>query len=297
MAEQGMRSAEPPAAEKETKDPQVRALHDAVRSLARRVDALMARRSDDDDKHARIDEGEDKEEKEEKEEEKEEEESREDAKKDDKDIEAWAEEEKKEPQHKEEPEPTAADAKKDDTKKDDDRRRDDRRDDWRRDDDDRARADRAMARRLDELERRFSRARSDDEIDRLAELQTQWDRVAMAHGERAARPMDGETPLTYDRRHAKRFQKHSEKYRKFDLDRVPEDMLVAIVTPEIRTDAVEAAKRPEPGVSGGLREVVDRDVRTGRTISRFYGPVSETLAPFRLPGMRAQFPQRSSQQY
>ena len=97
-----------------------------------------------------------------------------------------------------------------------------------------ARADAtAMRRRIDELERLIKRRRSDEEIDALAQQQQDWDAVAMAHGQRASRPMDGETPLGYDRRHAKRYQTHSAKYKDIDLSTLTPPMM-AIVSPEIR---------------------------------------------------------------
>jgi hypothetical protein len=183
------------------------------------------------------------------------------------------------------PEPMAADDKRKDRK---DAKADD--DDKRMDDDDKrmdARADNAkLRRRIDELERQqrqLSRERTDEEIDQLAEAQRDWGVVAQMHGERASRPLDGEPVDVYNRRHAKRYQKHSTKWGKVDLSTLPRQVL-DIAVPEIRADSKAAAQTVTAG-DAVLREIQTTD-RTGRIISEFVGPVSATLAPFRLPVMR-----------
>lgn len=151
------------------------------------------------------------------------------------------------------------------------------------DDDDRKRHDSSVRTRLEALER--NRARSDDELNQLAERQHEWETVAQAHGERAHRPLDGEAVITYDRRHARRFQKFSKRWKDVDLATL-DPAVLKIATPEIRADAVAAAYSGEGmTATAGLREIVRMD-RTGRNISEFVGPVSATLAPFQLPRMR-----------
>jgi hypothetical protein len=247
------------------------ALCDAVAGLVGRMDAFEAKSKADaaedepkKEEEKKADASEDK--KEEKAEEKEEKkEEKADAKKDEGDGDAGGDDKGK-------PEPLA-DAKKDaemaDAKKD--AKAD-------------ARAD-ALQRRIDELDRRTTpRARTDEEIDRIAEEQQAWDAVAQMHGERISRPTDGETIDTYARRCAKKFQKHSAKWEKIDLSALPSQVL-AIATPEIRADAIKAAYHSDPATPGLLREIRRAD-RTGRMISEFVGPVAATLAPFRLPVMR-----------
>lgn len=260
----------------------IKAMHDSMVSLHKRMDALEGKGRRD--------------------------------RKDDKDFKEWAEEEEKEPEHKADAEGEEGE---EERKDDDDKRKDDdddkRKDaeegekepegekapvveeeekpkemasDKRKDDDDR-RHDSALRRRIEALERdkRNRRVLTDEELNALAERQHEWDQVAQAHGERASRPLDGESIETYDRRHAKRFQKHSPKWKDVDLASMPAGVVSKIIAPEIRTDSIAAAYRMDNSPAAVLREIRKPD-RTGRIISEFVGPVSATLAPFRLPAMR-----------
>lgn len=301
-----------------TTEEKVAALHDSVTDLHKKFDAFMAKHSkkDDDDDHRKDAEGDDdgehdkdgepkkdakkhddddddrKDDDRKDDDDDRKDGKRKDAKKDDKDFKEWAEEEEKEPEHKDgkrkdakkdadpdaapeeegEPKPMASDDRRKDAKKDDDD-----------DDDDRARKDSVadMRRRLSRLER--SRVRTDAELNALAEAQQMWDGVAQQFGERASRPMDGETLNTYNRRHVVRFQKHSPRWKDMDFAALPSTVM-QVAMPDIRADATEAAKR---GLIGQpeLREIVRYD-RTGRKISEFIGDIAVTLAPFRLPSMR-----------
>jgi hypothetical protein len=233
----------------------MREMRDDVRGLGKRMDDLEKRRHDDDRKRKRRhddDDAETEEEREAKAEEREEEEERE--------VEA------------------------DDDKRDRRRKRDDG---TRSDDDDRhharddgMRADSAIAR---------ERAKSDAEVDRLAELQTEWSRVGLAHGDRRSfQPMMGEGPNSYDRRFAKAYQRYSDKWGTADFNSLPASV-IKIAAADVRADAMTAAYRPEAGADPVLREVKRID-RAGRTISEFVGPVNAIngmLAPFRLPVQRA----------
>jgi hypothetical protein len=181
-----------------------------------------------------------------------------------------------------EPEPMASDDKRKDKK---DAKKDGEEEEKKEDDD--RRSDAVLRRQVSDLQRqinRMSRQRTDEETDALGEAQTMWSEVAQQHGERISRPLDGEPLDVYNRRNAKRFQKHSDKWGKVDLSTLPRDVL-AIAVPEIRADSIAAARRGDPGANAVLREVQHTD-RTGRIISEFVGPVSATLAPFRLPVMR-----------
>jgi hypothetical protein len=219
---------------------------------------------------------------------------RKDAKRGDKDFKEWAKEEGEEPEHKDDkrrdakkdegmdqPEEMAADDKRKDRK---DAKKDDDDDDDKRSD---ARADNAaLLRRIDVLERNARRRTpvSDEELHAIGEAQTAWDSTAQAHGQRASRPMDGETLESYERRHAKRFQQFSKRWGKVDLTELP-PAVQQIAFPEIRADARKAADFLSDGATPVLREIRTAD-RTGRIISEFVGPVSATLAPFRMPVMR-----------
>jgi hypothetical protein len=297
MAETGMRAAEKPAPEKETKDHELQALKDAVGVIGKRLDALLGGRGDaargdegrgdDDDDSARGDEdtGETQVENtgETNEEEKGHATEEGDATKMDADPPPFPPKDEGDGDDGDDgdtaPKKMASDKK--DAARGDGGKADGGKPAFLKD----ARADAAaMRRRIDELERLVKRRRSDEEIDALAQQQQDWDAVAMAHGQRASRPMDGETPLGYERRHAKRYQQHSVKYKDIDLSTLTPPMM-AIVSPEIRKDAIDAAYRGTPDSPPILREIKKRD-RTGREISEFAGPVSAMLDPFRMPTAR-----------
>ena len=190
-----------------------------------------------------------------------------------------------------------SDDKRDDSRSDDrrdDDRRDDRRDDSRSDDRrDDSRADsmiRSLKRELDDLRRsmRRPRAMSDDELNALSERQTEWDRVAQMHGQRASRPLDGERIESYDRRMAKVFQKHSDKWKDTNLADMPIEVVTRVIAPEIRADSMKAAYKSDPSPGAMQREIIKTD-RTGRRISEFIGPVDAAngmFKPFELPPMR-----------
>lgn len=194
---------------------------------------------------------------------------------------------------------------------DDDHRRDSRSDDRRRDsrsdDDDRrddrrdsradARMDSALFRRLEELERNSKRLealerdrmRSDEDVNRIADLQSEWSKIALAHGDRRSmQPGVGESPTAYDRRHAQFYRKFSPQWSKVNLREVPLSVL-EIAAPIIRKDAMSAAYTTPASSTPMQREVKETD-RTGRQISRFVGPVDAIngmMTPFMLPRMRA----------
>jgi hypothetical protein len=274
------------------------AMCDSVAALSKRMDAFDkkdrrdAKKDDDDDDRKDAKEGEEDEHKDDakkdgedakKDGEGEEEDEKE--KKDDKRTDA-KDAEGEEGEGKGEPEPMASDDdrrkdKRKDAKKDDDDKKndDDRRDDARHD---------ALRREIKDLRRmmeRTSRQRSDEEVNALAELQHAWSVVAQSHGESVARPMDGESVLSFDRRQAKRFQKHSVRWKDVDFTALPPSVMTTIAAPEVRTDSIAAARIPIAGAEPTLREVVHED-RTGRRISEFVGSVEATLAPFKLPTMR-----------
>jgi hypothetical protein len=293
--ESTMAENEKPAGEKKTPsmEEKIDAMCDSVASLAKRMDAFDkkdAKKDDDDRKDAKKEEEDDKDAKKDGEEDddakkdgegEEEDEKDKDKKDDDKRKDAEGEE----GEGKGEPEPMASDDdrrkdKRKDAKKDgEDKKDDDRRDDARHD---------ALKRELKDLRRmmeRTSRQRSDEETNALAELQHSWSVVAQSHGDSVARPMDGESVLSFDRRQAKRFQKYSERWKGVDLSALPPSVMTGIAAPEVRTDSIAAARIPVAGAEPTLREIVRED-RTGRRISEFVGSVEATLAPFKLPTMR-----------
>jgi hypothetical protein len=130
------------------------------------------------------------------------------------------------------------------------------------------------------------------------QAQADYDRVFFAiEGSRAPLPLAGERARSYRDRMLKQLRKYSADHKDIDIATIADPTLFALVDQRIRADALAVARDPAAmqayfgAVSEGLREVIEEDPRTGRRISRFVGPVSATLAPFRLPPMRARFDQ------
>jgi hypothetical protein len=110
---------------------------------------------------------------------------------------------------------------------------------------------------------------SDDEADALAAAQARADTVYMALGKRASRPMSGETLHSYNIRLTREVQKHSPKWGKTELHRLPADTL-ATIQADVYADAVVAARNPDDVEPGTLREIITPD-SSGRRISTFVG--------------------------
>jgi colicin import membrane protein len=138
---------------------------------------------------------------------------------------------------------------------------------------DAARADSAVT--IAELQRKVEaliaekKPLSDDEADALAAAQARADTVYMALGKRASRPMSGETLHAYNIRLTREVQKHSPKWGKTELNRLPADTL-ATIQADVYADAVVAARNPDDVEPGTLREIKTPD-SSGRIISTFVG--------------------------
>jgi hypothetical protein len=152
--------------------------------------------------------------------------------------------------------------------------------------------------RADSRRRYFADAHREAQRDDEARLEAQsdYDRCFYAiEGSRAPLPLAGERSHTYRVRMLRGLQKYSDEHKGVDLASITDPKLFEVIDRRIRADALQVAHNPEAmqkyfgAVSEGLREVIEEDPRTGRKISRFVGPVSACLAPFRLPSMRAVF--------
>jgi colicin import membrane protein len=110
---------------------------------------------------------------------------------------------------------------------------------------------------------------SDDDADALAAAQARADAVYMSLGKRASRPMSGETLHSYNIRLTREVQKHSPKWSKTELHRLPADTL-ATIQADVYADAVVAARNPDDVEMGTFREI-RKDDGTGRMISTFVG--------------------------
>jgi hypothetical protein len=258
---------------KPTTDDKIAALADAVTSLARRVDTL-ARQHDDDRRRdrrrdAKGDDGFDPSEVATPNEENLDADDddarrrRRDARqrRGDKDLEEWAEEEVQEPQHRTDAAPTYDPTRPEPMAADDGR----------------------LHRRAD------STPRMSDE-DRRGEIQYDLDQCFQAiRGERAPQPLHAESSRHYLLRGLRALQRFSDDYKQIDLKRLPDDMLT-VAARQIRADVQRVARDPAlmsaaMGEIPRLREIKTPDA-TGRLISKFYGPISETLDPFSMPAFR-----------
>jgi hypothetical protein len=162
------------------------------------------------------------------------------------------------------------------------------------DDADRGRADAVRLRYAD-----AARAERQNEEER-EQAQADYDRVFYAiEGSRAPLPLAGEWARTYRVRMLKQLQKYSAEHKGIDLATIADPKLFEVVDQRIRADALAIAHDPAAmqtyfgAVSEGLREVIETEPRTGRRFSRFVGPISATLEPFRLPRMKAKFDQET----
>jgi 8-oxo-dGTP pyrophosphatase MutT (NUDIX family) len=143
---------------------------------------------------------------------------------------------------------------------------------------DEARGDAARAdsvKMIEDLQRKYDaliaekKPLSDDEVDALAAAQARADTVYLALGKRASRPMSGETLHAYNIRLTREVQKHSPKWGKTELNRLPADTL-ATIQADVYADAVVAARNPDDVEPGTLREIKTPD-SSGRIISTFVG--------------------------
>ena len=162
------------------------------------------------------------------------------------------------------------------------------------DDADLSRADAARLRHAD-----AARSERQNEEER-EQAQADYDRVFYAiEGSRAPLPLAGEWARTYRVRMLKQLQKYSAEHKGIDLATIADPKLFEVVDQRIRADALAIAHDPAAmqtyfgAVSEGLREVIETEPRTGRRFSRFVGPISATLEPFRLPRMKAKFDQET----
>ena len=171
---------------------------------------------------------------------------------------------------------------KDDSKKSDDDD-DDRRDD---DDDDKKKDDSARADEISSLKKMISdqqnvigrleammKPRSDDEHAAFADAQAKADAVFNGFGERAPRPLEGESLVSYRKRLATKLKTHSQAWKAVPLSKLPEEAF-SVAEVQIYADAERAAAHPVDLAEGELRMVTKIDPATGRRYNDFYGKES-----------------------
>lgn len=134
--------------------------------------------------------------------------------------------------------------------------------------------------RLAAIEMRIPTDMPEEERQKYVESQVRCERVAQAFGDSAPRWLIGEQLPAYQRRLMSKYQAHSKAWKDKDLTKV-DPQLLDIAETAIYSDAYQAAIHPANIGEGKLREVKTPD-STGRSLSRFYGDIAETFAPFQL---------------
>jgi hypothetical protein len=126
---------------------------------------------------------------------------------------------------------------------------------------------------------------SPDTQDAFAVVQARADKVYMANGQQADKPLHGETLSAYRRRLLKPLQKYSDTFKNSDLRVVAIDPAAFMVVEDsIYKSATDAAKDPRTVPIGYLREHVEQ--RGGHTYTTFTGRPISWMSQFAPSGKR-----------
>lgn len=127
-----------------------------------------------------------------------------------------------------------------------------------------------LRQQIAELTARLPRQMSDQDFAQMADVQAKADSVFSAFGERAPRPLDGETVNGYRRRMAGKLKVHSPSWSKVDVAVINDGAAFDEIEKHIYNDAMVTARSPADVPDGNLREIISTD-STGRRISSFVG--------------------------
>jgi 8-oxo-dGTP pyrophosphatase MutT (NUDIX family) len=119
----------------------------------------------------------------------------------------------------------------------------------------------------------------------LTDAQSRADGVFNELGQRAPRPMLGETVGEYEHRVGGILKVHSKQWKDIDLSKIGDSATFKIALGTIYADAQEAGRHPTDLQPGELRQVTRIDRGTGRTVHEFFGAnsfVNQFKAPARL---------------
>lgn len=112
--------------------------------------------------------------------------------------------------------------------------------------------------------------RSDDEHAAFADAQAKADAVFSGFGQRAPRPLEGESLGDYRRRLATKLKSHSTTWKNVKFSRL-DDETFTIAEAAVYADATAAAASPIDLKAGELRMVTKVDPTTGVRTNVFYG--------------------------
>jgi 8-oxo-dGTP pyrophosphatase MutT (NUDIX family) len=132
---------------------------------------------------------------------------------------------------------------------------------------------------------KLPRQMTDADYAAMADSQVRADRIYAMHGERAPRPLDGETLMGYRRRMATDLKKHSLAWKTIDLKVIADDTAFGNIESTIYADAEQAGLHPEITSDDFLREITREDA-TGRKIKEFVGKPSAWMSQFSSPKRR-----------
>ncbi|MDR8054220.1 hypothetical protein [Burkholderia cenocepacia] len=122
---------------------------------------------------------------------------------------------------------------------------------------------------------------SDEEQAAIADAQAHADSVYQMHGQRAPRPMERETLLTYRKRLARGLQKFSDAHKDVSLSAINDAQYLDFVEKQIFADA---AAKAQAGVTmkRGLQRIEKRTAH-GQTYFEYTGDIGSWMADSMLP--------------
>ena len=115
--------------------------------------------------------------------------------------------------------------------------------------------------------------RSDEEHSAFADAQSRADMVFSGFGQRAPRPLEGESLIDYRKRLATKLKSHSTTRKNVKFARLDDDTF-GIAEAAVYADATAAAANPIDLKAGELRMVTKVDPTTGVRTNVFYGKES-----------------------
>ena len=143
-------------------------------------------------------------------------------------------------------------------------------------------AEAEVRQRIADVEKRLPKQMTDADYAAMADAQVRADKIFLMHGNRAPRPLDGETLIAYRRRLAANLKEHSPTWKDVDLNVIADDVAFGNVEKTIYSDATNAGMNPVAVSDDFLREIINEDV-TGRKISTFVGKPSAWMNQFASP--------------
>jgi hypothetical protein len=127
----------------------------------------------------------------------------------------------------------------------------------------------------------LTRPLSAEDRDHLSRAQARADSIAHMFGDSVNPPLHGESPISYRKRLASKFQKHSSSVKGVKLDSL-DDASFGVIEDRIYADAQTAARSPAQMPQGRLTEHTDHS--TGRPITTYSGDPNAWMQHFKAPG-------------